>query len=457
MQESDGQSRSLWLDVGTLAGWRGQPTGIARTLLQLVHHWPSEGRLSLRLCRYDGVRRLFQAVDPSDFGPPRPPAPSPPESAPTPSPRPSRRASVLPPDLRETFWHLGQAARFTGRMGRDAFRRGLRVGKQIVARLARPMPGAPFAAGDLLLIAGTSWQDCPPADVLQSLRQEQQLQIAHLIYDITPLRHPHLCDPGLTRAVANWLPTALANSDLVLTISDHSRRDLLEYGFRQGLPLPPIEKLRLGDEPGDEDGEQAPQELLARAPGPFVLYVSTLGLNKNQGLLLQVWRRLIDRHGGGVPTLVLAGQSGWRAELLLREMRADAALSRHVVHLARTNDRQLRWLYRRCLFTLFPSHYEGWGLPVAEALALGKCCIASDAASLPEVGGDLVDYHDPLDGPTCQRLVESALLESGWLAEREDRIRREYHTTSWRDCARQLVAIFHEYFGRPVTTQRRAA
>ena len=181
-----------------------------------------------------------------------------------------------------------------------------------------------------------------------------------------------------------------------------------QYGLRQGLALPAIEKVRLGDEAGDEEVESAPVELLTQTPGPFVLYVSTVGVNKNQGLLLQVWRRLIDRHGGGVPTLVLAGQPGWRAELLLRELRADAPLSRHVVHLPKASDRQLRWLYRRCLFTLFPSHYEGWGLPVAEALAHGKCCIASNAASLPEVGGRLVDYHDPLDGAACLQLVEKA-------------------------------------------------
>jgi glycosyltransferase involved in cell wall biosynthesis len=443
MQARDGQARSLWLDVGTLAGWRRPPTGIARTLQQLLRHWPADARLPLRLCCYDGIRGLFQTVEPAQVCPANPAGSAhPPEPAPPArSPWPAWRAPALPADLREACWHFGQAARHTGRLGRDLFRKGIRAGRKLLARLQRPVPGALFGAGDVLLIAGTSWQDGPPAEVFQSLRRVRGVRVAHLVYDITPLRHPHLCDPGLTRAVANWLPGVLANSDLVLTISEHSRRDLVEYGLREGLALPPVEKVRLGDEPGDEEGESAPGELLARAPGPFVLYVSTLGLNKNQAMLLQVWRRLIDRHGGGVPTLVLAGQPGWRAELLLRELRADAALSRHVVHLPKAGDRQLRWLYRRCLFTLFPSHYEGWGLPVAEALALGKCCIASSAASLPEVGGKLVDYHDPLDGPECLRLVEKALLEPGWLASREERLRREYRATSWGECARRVYEI----------------
>jgi glycosyltransferase involved in cell wall biosynthesis len=128
-----------------------------------------------------------------------------------------------------------------------------------------------------------------------------------------------------------------------------------------------------------------------------------------------------------------------------------------VVHLARANDRQLRWLYRRCLFTLYPSHYEGWGLPVAEGMALGKFCICSGAASLPEVGGALAEYHDPLDGPGCLRLVEKALLEPGWLASREERVRREYRTTSWRDCASQSFDILVSHLGLPRPVLREAA
>ncbi len=457
MDREDEQLRSVWLDVTTLAAWRRPPTGISRTLLQVLRHWPADA--PLRLCRYDAARRIYLPADrmlvcpaspaqPAQAADPAPPA--------TPIWPSRRRASLVPPDLREAFWHLGQAGRHAGRWTRDLLRRGGRVGQRALARLQRPLPPATFARGDVLLIGGTSWRDGPSVDVLQALRVVKGMRVAHLVYDITPLRHRHLCDPNLTGAMATWLPGVLANSDVLLTISGHSRRDLEEYAHREGLPLPPVEKVRLGDEPGDDEGESAPAELLAR-PGPFVLYVSTVGLNKNQGLLLQVWRRLIERHGGGVPTLVLAGQPGWRAEVLLRELRADAALSRHVVHLAKPADRQLRWLYKRCLFTLFPSHYEGWGLPVAEALALGKCCVASDAASLPEVGGRLVEYHDPLDGPGCQRLVERALLEPGWLACREERIRREYRATSWRECARQVCDVLADKRETEQATNRRAA
>lgn len=441
MDATDGQRRSLWVDVTTLVGWRGQATGIARTLSRVVHHWLADDRLPVRLCRYDAIRRLYQPVTAAEVLPPRQAGPATSEPTPAGATGPWRGGQRLPGDVREACWHLGQAARYTGRVGRAMVRRATRLGQRTLAKLGRPLPGAHFLPGDLLFLGGASWQDSPGADVLAALRAAYDLQIANVVYDITPLRHPHLCDPNLTRAVAGWLPGVVANSDLVLTISEHSRRDLVDYGRREALDLPPVEVIRLGDEPGDDDGETPPSELLTRAPGPFVLFVSTVGLNKNQQMLIHVWRRLVDRHGGGVPTLVLAGQPGWRAETILRELHADASLSRHVIHLARANDRQLRYLYRRCLFTLYPSHYEGWGLPVAESLVQGKYCISSNAASLPEVGGSLVDYHDPLDGPGCLRLVEKALLEPSWLASREDRIRREYRPTTWRECAARLYGL----------------
>ena len=76
----------------------------------------------------------------------------------------------------------------------------------------------------------------------------------------------------------------------------------------QGVATPQVERVRWGDEPGNDDSESPPVDLLARYPGPFVLFVSSISLHKNQTLLFQVWRRLIERHGGGVPTLVLVGR-----------------------------------------------------------------------------------------------------------------------------------------------------
>ena len=172
----------------------------------------------------------------------------------------------------------------------------------------------------------------------------------------------------------------------------------------------------------------------------FARCVGTISHHKNQWLLLHVWRRLLRSHGVQVPQLVLVGGGiGSCQSDLIDLLAGDEELAGHVLYCSDASDAELRWLYRNCLFTLFPSHYEGWGLPVAEGLSYGKHCICSSAASLPEVGGPLVDYHDPYDGGECLRLVERAVFESGWLETREQRTRSEYRVTTWADTARQVL------------------
>jgi glycosyltransferase involved in cell wall biosynthesis len=129
-----------------------------------------------------------------------------------------------------------------------------------------------------------------------------------------------------------------------------------------------------------------------------VLFVSTIEIRKNHRLLVRVWRRLIARHGTeAVPALIFAGQIGWMVDDLLADLAESGHLGGKIEHRPGLSDEELDEAYRSCLFTVFPSFCEGWGLPIAESLAHGKFCVASNRTSIPEVGGDLIDYFDPSD------------------------------------------------------------
>jgi glycosyltransferase involved in cell wall biosynthesis len=170
----------------------------------------------------------------------------------------------------------------------------------------------------------------------------------------------------------------------------------------------------------------------------FVLCVGTLEVRKNHQLLYHLWHRLVELSGDRVPPLVLAGRPNWGTAELLGQIAADPVVRGRLILLATPTDAELLWLYRHCLFTLFPSYYEGWGLPVAESLAHGKYCICSRAASLPEIAGELIDYHDPFDLVGCQQLVERALFEPGFLPTRQGRVRDGFRTTTWEQCGEQV-------------------
>src|SRR5437660_11261798 len=132
-------------------------------------------------------------------------------------------------------------------------------------------------------------------------------------------------------------------------------------------------------------------------PPRYVLYVSTIEHRKNHRLLVRVWQRLLERHGANlVPNLIFAGKIGWLVEDLLADLEASNYLNGKIILLRSLSDAQLHEAYSSCLFTVFPSLCEGWGCPVAESLAHGKFCVASNHTAIPEAGGNLIDYFDPL-------------------------------------------------------------
>jgi glycosyltransferase involved in cell wall biosynthesis len=103
------------------------------------------------------------------------------------------------------------------------------------------------------------------------------------------------------------------------------------------------------------------------------------------------------------------------------------------------DDATLAALYRGARFTLFPSLYEGWGLPVSESLAFGKVCLASNSTSIPEAGGRFCLYHDPDSVTAATALYRRAIEEAGLIESLEATIAAEYRPTPWSVTARSVL------------------
>lgn len=405
---------ALWIDVSTLK--RVQWTaGVPRLIQQILHHWRLQN-VPVRMCHFDPVARFYREVN----------AVAPPVRIPRGNPAFATSASR---------WQR-KLTNLLSRLTPNSF-----------AQANRRFSEAAFEPGAVLFSADLDFASLPGRDALPRLRQERGVRIASVVCDVIPVRCSHFLDPALKTHFETWLSSILAASDLVLTISEFSCQDLLRYCRQRGLSCPPIRSIRLGDEPGPDAAETPLERFTRGSDRGFALCVGTISHHKNQWLLLNVWRRLLRAHGAKAPRLVFVGGGiGACQQALIELLAEDEELAGHVVYCSEVSDAELRWLYRHCRFTLFPSHYEGWGLPVAEGLAYGKYCVCSSAASLPEVGGDLVDYHDPYDGGECQRLIERAAFEPGWLEQREQRIRREYRVTSWGDAAGQILRVLRQEF-----------
>jgi glycosyltransferase involved in cell wall biosynthesis len=303
---------------------------------------------------------------------------------------------------------------------------------------------------DVVVSVGGGWNYPGNGPTCRRLRERLGFRSVHIIYDLIPVKFPQLFRTGFADMIDGWLYETFQSADLLLTISRHTRRDVLEHCARRRLTAPPIEVVRLGEliSPGGA-ADTPPANDSFDTSQPFVLSVGTLEIRKNHLLLYHVWRRLLEQHGPTIPRLVLVGSLGWLTAEVLHQIRQDPLTREHIVVITHCDDEQLRSLYQHCLFTMYPSHYEGWGLPIAESLALGKYCIASNTSSMPEIGGDLVGMHDPCDVLGCLRLVTEA-LDPDFRAAREERIRRHYRRTSWDETAGQLLSQIDRHFGSTV-------
>jgi glycosyltransferase involved in cell wall biosynthesis len=210
-----------------------------------------------------------------------------------------------------------------------------------------------------------------------------------LIHDLIPLEFPEYGRPGDAVRHQQRVTTVARLADGIVVNSAATRAALAPYLS------------------ADRSVLVAPLAVAAPATGiaaescdrPYFVCVGTIEPRKNHLLLLQLWRRLVSLHGDRTPRLIIVGNRGWENENVIDLLDRCPALGRHVVELGAVSDARLTALLLGARALLMPSFAEGFGLPVAEALAHRTPVLCSDLPALREAGGDVPEYFDPLDAP----------------------------------------------------------
>lgn len=252
--------------------------------------------------------------------------------------------------------------------------------------------GFAFPQGAWLVNLGTSWH---PEYLLRvrNAKRDHGIRFVPFVHDLIPIRAPQFVLPELIRDYVAWLRSVFDHADFFLVNSHSTRSDLIAAAAQLGHSLAQEEVVVVPLDAQFRTPRPAPDQARAilRARGlmgqPFVLFVSTIEPRKNHIAALRAWSRLLEELGPRMPKLVCAGGRGWMNDDVLRMIAADADLARHVTFLHGLSDVELAACYDACLFTLFPSHYEGWGLPITESLCHGKVPVVADNSSLPEASG----------------------------------------------------------------------
>lgn len=291
--------------------------------------------------------------------------------------------------------------------------------------------------GDILLNLGASWETPNYGTTVRDLKQDLGLKFAVLVHDILPVTHLNYVSRDHVASFQNWLFDMSKSWDVVVTPSKYSATRLEKFLVENNYKLPFITPIRYGD---GFKASQAPSVGQVNFERPFVLFVSTIEVRKNHQLLVNIWRKMIKIHGeDAVPTLVFVGKMGWEIEGLRNDLTQSRFLDGKIVVKSGLSDSQVSLLYQDCLFTVFPSHCEGWGLPVTESLAFGKYCIASNATSIPEAGGAFCDYFEPDDEDTAYELIQKAIFDFDHLDAKSTHIKDNYVPSMWSNAANQVL------------------
>lgn len=229
--------------------------------------------------------------------------------------------------------------------------------------------------------------------------QRSALKPLYFVHDLIPVTHPEYCRPGEAARHQVRMDTMLSTGRGVIANSAATLAEFAAYAQASARPMPETAVALLAP-------AGLPEPVAAPPLGaPYFVMLGTIEPRKNHWLLLQLWRQLIERLGQAAPRLVVIGQRGWECENVVDLLERCETLKGFVFEQPACSDSELAsWLHHsRAL--LFPSFTEGYGMPLAEALAMGVPVIASDLPVFREIAGDIPEYVDPLDGQRWRELV----------------------------------------------------
>ena len=297
-----------------------------------------------------------------------------------------------------------------------------------------------FAEGAALVNLGTSWWLQNYFLHVRDAQARRGIIYIPMIYDFIPVLFPDWCIDKLVQDFVAWAEGVFAHTTHFLAISESSKRDLVATAGRTGYTIPAdnVVVVPLQADFGGTDSRPT-LDLSPIVGEPFVLFVSTIEPRKGHLVAFDAWSRLIERLGpASVPRLVCVGRNGWRNAAVFKRLASDPALQQQVTIVADLSDATLGALYQASLFTIYPSLYEGWGLPVTEALCRGKVVVTTTSSSLPEAGGSFAFFVPPGDADALADQVQTLVSNPSMRQAREATTAALFRSAGWNAIARQI-------------------
>jgi len=286
-----------------------------------------------------------------------------------------------------------------------------------------------FQEDDTLFIPWGEWWDGNFIAKLEEWHRDHGIKIVQIVHDMGPAIMPHISNSGnASQTFPIYCRRILPICSLILTVSENSKQEATTWLKQHKLPVPPMYSFRLGDDihiAKPEPSRDPAYKQSGLRGNDFILMVGTFELKKNHLLLYYVYHLALER-GIDLPKIVMVGRRGWLTEVTYELMSKDPLVKDKFIFLFNTSDEELSWIYDRALFTVLPSFYEGWGIPIAESLARGVPSLAGNTSSMPEVAPGFVKHFSSYSTDECLDAI------TYWLDNPKELARVRKHTKTYK-------------------------
>lgn len=296
-------------------------------------------------------------------------------------------------------------------------------------------PGAVFFEIDV------AWSAVLKRSWLLPRLKKQGLILVAMIYDIMAVTHYQYFHPFFTYEFMEFIGAHVQHDDLIIVNTHPSEQILLDFAEKIGRHGLKTEVVHFG---GDFQGQnkhgtgEARQKVIQIANRrKYILLVGTLEPRKNHKLVYDAYRKELCKKDINI---IFAGRTGWIDENFLHRLYADKDFDKRIFHIKDANNADLQYLYDHAFVVAFPTHMEGYGLPIVEALQKGAVVVTTDIDVLREVGGDYCVYFKP-NSPADFAAKVTELMDDrkkySMLRERA----AGYHTFTWDEAAEQFAEV----------------
>ena len=270
------------------------------------------------------------------------------------------------------------------------------------------------------------------------------MAITATLHDLTTWTMPEMHTRGNIAADQAFAETIIRRADRLIAVSEHTRQDAIEV---LRIPRDKIDVIHHGVPDRYFEATLEDAEAVARKyefKRPYILFCATIEPRKNLDTLLDAYALLAPSLKETFD-LVVAGMAGWASEATVERLKCSGNDVRYLSYVAESD---MPGLTRGATVFVYPSLYEGFGLPLAQAMAAGVPAITSDVSSMPEIAGDAALLIDPKSTEELRAAITHLLLSPSLRESLAAKAKRQAERYRWEDCASKSWAFFERALGR---------